>query len=140
MFDTFGPYACLPVAVSRLITGKLTTFAVLQLLPALFIAVLALLSGEGAYLLPAVVLGLSVSFYAVAVMAWLAGLSPNVLVYDVKVLAIYLVLVGIVLTVFTAVAFANPYYVLASVLLLVPAWWFVQKAKVRWDAVDPAGF
>jgi len=140
MFDTFGPYACLPVAVSRLITGKLTTFAVLQLLPALFIAVVALLSGEGAYLLPAVVLGLSVSFYAVAVMAWLAGLSPNVLVYDVKVLAIYLVLVGIVLTVFTAVAFANPYYVLASVLLLVPAWWFVQKAKVRWDAVDPAGF
>ncbi|MDD4136579.1 MAG: hypothetical protein PHT99_01615 [Methanoregula sp.] len=140
MFDNFGPYACLPVAVSTLIRGKLTTFAILQLLPALFIAAVAIFAGDTAYLIPAVVLGLSVSFYAVAVMAWLCGLSPNVLVYDVKVLAVYLVLVGIVLTVFTAVAFANPYYALSSVLLAVPAWWFVQKAAVRWDAVDPEGF
>ncbi len=140
MFDAFGPYACLPVSVSTLISSKLTTFSLLQIVPALFIAAVALLSGESAYLVPAVVLGISVSFYAVSVMAWLCGLSPNVLVYDVKVLATYLVLVGIVLTVFTSVAFANPYYSLASVLLAIPAWWLVQKAKLRWDAVDPAGF
>jgi len=140
MFDTFGPYACLPVAVSTLIESKLTTFAILQLIPAVFIAIVAVLAGEAAFLLPAVVLGLSVSFYAVAVMAWLAGLSPSVMVYDVKVLAWYLVLTGIVLVLFTAAAFANPYYALASVVLVLPAWWFVQKAKVRWDAVDPARF
>ncbi|MDD1686988.1 hypothetical protein [Methanoregula sp.] len=140
MFDNFGPYACLPVAVSTLIAGKLTTFTILQLLPAIFIAVVAILSGEIAFLVPAVVLGLAVSFYAVAVMAWLCGLSPNVLVYDVKVLALYLILVGIVIVLFTAAAFANPYFALASLILAVPAWWFVQKAKVRWDAVDPAGF
>ena len=140
MFDTFGPYACLPVAVSTLITSKLTTFAVLQIIPAVFIAVVAILSGEAAYLIPAVVLGISVSFYAVGVMAWLAGLSPNVLVYDVKVLFVYLVLVGIVLSVFTSLAFMNPYYALAAVVLAIPTWLFVQKAKVRWDKVDPAGF
>ncbi|AGB03805.1 hypothetical protein [Methanoregula formicica] len=140
MFDTFGPYACLPVAVSTLIESKLTTFAILQLIPAAFIAAVAILAGEAAVLVPAVVLGLSVSFYAVAVMAWLAGLSPSVMVYDVKVLAWYLVLTGIVLVLFTAAAFANPYYALASVVLAIPAWWFIQKAKVRWDAVDPAGF
>lgn len=140
MFDNFGPYACLPVAVSTLIAGKLTTFTILQLLPAIFIAVVAILSGEIAFLVPAVVLGLAVSFYAVAVMAWLCGLSPNVLVYDVKVLALYLILVGISVVIFTAAAFANPYFALASLILAVPAWWFVQKAKVRWDAVDPAGF
>jgi len=140
MFDTFGPYACLPVAVSTLIESKLTTFAILQLIPAAFIAAVAILAGEVTVLVPAVVLGLSVSFYAVAVMAWLAGLSPSVMVYDVKVLAWYLVLTGIVLVLFTAAAFANPYYALASVGLAIPAWWFVQKAKVRWDAVDPAGF
>jgi len=56
------------------------------------------------------------------------------------VLAWYLVLTGIVLVIFTAAAFGNPYYALASVVLVLPAWWFVQKAKVRWDAVDPAGF
>jgi hypothetical protein len=73
-------------------------------------------------------------------MAWLTGLSPNVLVYDVKVLAIYLVLIGIVLTLFTGLAYANPFFAFASVILLIPAWLFVRKAKVKWDAVDPAGF
>lgn len=140
MFDNFGPYACLPVAVSTLIGSKLTTFAVLQVVPALFLAAVALLAGEGVYLIPAVVLGISVSFYAVSVMAWLTGLSPNVLVYDVKVLAIYLVLVGIVLTLFTGLAYANPLYAFASVVLALPAWLFIRKAKVKWDAVDPAGF
>ena len=140
MFDSFGPYACLPVAVSTLIESKLTSFAVLQLVPAVFIAIVALLSGEGVYLFPAVVLGISVSFYAVAVMAWLTGLSPNVLVYDVKVLAVYLVLVGIVLTLFTGLAYANPLYAFFALVLAIPAWFFIRKAKVKWDAVDPAGF
>ena len=140
MFDTFGPYACLPVAVSTLIASKLTTFAVLQVIPAIFIMAVAILSGEVAYLIPAVVLGISVSFYAVGIMAWLCGLSPNVLVYDVKVLFVYLILVGIVLAIFTAIAFANPYFALSSVILVIPTWLLVQKAKVRWDSVDPEGF
>ena len=108
MFDTFGPYACLPVAVSTLIASKLTTFAVLQVIPAIFIMAVAILSGEVAYLIPAVVLGFSVSFYAVGIMAWLCGLSPNVLVYDVKVLFVYLILVGIVLAIFTAMLLRIP--------------------------------
>jgi hypothetical protein len=86
------------------------------------------------------VLGISVSFYAVGVMAWLCGLSPNVLVYDVKVLFVYLILVGIVLTIFTAAAFANPYFALSAIILVLPTWVFIRMAKVRWDAVDPAGF
>ncbi|MFA6225852.1 MAG: hypothetical protein WC620_06665 [Methanoregula sp.] len=140
MFDSFGPYAGLPVAVSTLITSKLTTFSVLQVIPAIFIAAVAILSGEAAYLVPAVVLGVSVSFYAVGVMAWLCGLSPNVLVYDVKVLFVYLVLVGIDLSVFTSVAFANPYFALSAVVLAIPTWLLVGKVTVRWDAVDPGGF
>jgi hypothetical protein len=140
MFDTFGPYSCLPVAVSTLIESKLTSFAILQLIPAVFIAAVALLSGEVAYLAPAVVLGISVSFYAVGVMAWLCGLSPSVLVYDVKVLGVYLILVGIVLTIFTSVSFANPFFAFSAIVLAIPTWLLVQEAKVRWDAVDPEGF
>jgi hypothetical protein len=140
MFDNFGPYACLPVSVSTLIESKLTTFTILQVIPAVFIAAVSVLAGEAAYLVPAVVLGLAVSFYAVGIMAWLCGLSPNVLVYDVKVLFEYLLLVGVVITVFSAVSFINPYYALASVILAVPAWLFFRQAKIRWDAVDPQGF
>jgi hypothetical protein len=140
MFDNFGPYACLPVAVSTLIESKLTTFTLLQVIPAVFIAVVAALAGEAVYAIPAVVLGLAVSFYAVSIMAWLCGLSPNVLVYDVKVLFEYLLLVGVAITVFCAVSFINPYYAFGSVLLAIPAWMFFQQAKIRWDAVDPEGF
>jgi hypothetical protein len=140
MFDTFGLYACLPVAVSSLIVSKLTTFAVLQVIPAIFIAAVALLSGEAAYLIPAVILGISVSFYAVGVMAWLCGLSPNVLVYDVKVLFVYLVLVGIVVTGFTSISFANPSFAFLAVILAIPTWLLIQKAQIRWDSVDPEGF
>jgi len=140
MFDSFGPYACLPVAVSRLISGNMTTFTLMQAVPVVFIAVVALMSGEAANVIPSVVLCLTVSFYAAGVMVWLTGLSPNVMVYDVKVMAVYLLLTGIVLTLFSALAFANPLYSFSSVLLLVPAWLLVQKGKVRWDAGDPAGF
>ena len=140
MFDNFGPYACLPVSVSTLISSKLTTFTILQVIPAVFIAVVAVLAGETAYLIPAVVLGLAVSFYAVSIMAWLCGLSPSVLVYDVKVLFEYLLLVGVAITVFSAASFINPYYALGAVVLAIPAWLFFQQAKIRWDAVDPAGF
>lgn len=140
MFDSFGPYACLPVAVSTLIDSKLTTFAVLQLIPAGLLAVVALSAGEAVYLLPAVVLGISVSFYAVGVMAWQTGLSPSVLAYDVKVLFVYLALIGIVLTVFSGLSFANPFFALSAILLAVPAWIFIRMARARWDAADPAGF
>ena len=140
MFDTFGPYACLPVSVSRLITGKFTTFSLMQAVPAVFIAVVAILMQESLYLIPAVVLCLAVSFFAVGVMVWLTGLSPNVLVYDVKVMAVYLVLIGIAVTLFTGIAFANPWYALSSVILFLPAWLFMKRALVKWDAVDPGGF
>jgi len=140
MFDTFGPYACLPVSVSRLITGKLTTFSLMQAVPAVFIAVVAILMRESLYLIPAIVLCLAVSFFAVGVMVWLTGLSPNVLVYDVKVMAVYLVLIGIVVTLFTGIAFANPWYTISSVILFLPAWLFMKRALVKWEAVDPGGF
>ena len=92
------------------------------------------------YLVPAVVLCLAVSFYSVAVTVWLTGLSPSVLVYDVKVLFTYLIVVGIALTILTGLAFASPDYAFVSALLFLPAWLVVRKAKVKWDAVDPAGF
>ena len=140
MFDTYGPYACLPVAVSRLIAAKVTTFALLQIVPAIFIAVVATFSGEFSYLVPAVVLCVAVSFFAASLMVWLTGLSPSVLVYDVKVLAVYLILTGIVFSIFSAIAFASPFSAISSAILFVPAYLFVQRAFVKWDAKDPAMF
>ena len=140
MFDTFGAYACLPVSVSTLIKSKVTTFAVLQLIPAVFIAAVAVLSGQAIYAIPAVVLCLSVSFYSLGITVWLTGLSPSVLVYDVRVMVTYLVLTGVALLVFSAIAFAEPFAALGAVILLVPAVVFVRLAMTKWEAREQPGF
>jgi len=140
MFDSVSSYACLPVDISTMIAGKLTTFGILQVIPAIFIGIIAIVSGDGIYLVPAVVLSLSVSFYATAVMVWLSGLSPNVLVYDVKVLAAYLFLVGIAIALLTAAGYSNADYAYFAVLLAIPAWYFIRSGRARWNAVEPEGF
>jgi hypothetical protein len=140
MFDTFGAYACLPVSVSTLIKSKIASFSVLQIIPAVFLSLVAVLSGQALYLVPAVVLCLSVSFYSLGITIWLTGLSPSVLVYNVKVMATYLVLIGIVLVILSSVAFASPFSALGAVLLLVPAAGFARLGFAKWDAREQPGF
>lgn len=140
MFDTFGAYACLPVSVRSLLVSKITSFSMLQIIPAVFIAATALLSRKGLYLFPALLLCLSISFFSLGVTVWLTGLSPNVLVYDVKVMLTYLVLSGLAVTVMSGLAFADPLYSLAGLLLLLPAWWFMQRGMTRWESREQPGF
>ncbi len=84
MFDTFDSYAVLPISVTTLLTSKICSFSVLQIIPTVFIAIIAIASGQAAYLIPALVLCLGVSFYSLGVTVWLTGLSPSVLVYRCK--------------------------------------------------------
>ena len=140
MFDAFSSYTCLPVGVPALLESKICSFAVLQMIPAAFIVVVMIASGGVAYLVPAFVLCLSVSFYALAVTIWLTGLSPSVLVYDAKVLLLYLAAVGIALVVLIALAFINPYYATGSVLLFLPAWLLVKAGFTKWEIKDQPMF
>ena len=140
MSDTFGAYACLPVSVRILLSSKMTSFTVLQCIPAAFIIIVSIASGGFAYLIPALALALSVSFYCCAVTVWLTGLAPNVLVYDAKVLLAWLFCVGIVICLLIVLMFTNPYYALASVLLLPVAAWLVKVSYIRWDGREQQGF
>jgi hypothetical protein len=140
MFDTFSSYTCLPVGVTTLLESKMCSFAVLQVIPATFIVLVSIASGAVAYLVPAFVLCLSVSFYALAVTVWLTGLSPSVLVYDAKVLLLYLVSVGVPLIALVALAFVNPYYATGSVLLFLPAWLLVKAGFAKWEIRDQPMF
>jgi hypothetical protein len=139
-FDSYNSYTCLPVSVRALLTSKMCSFAVLQLIPVALIIVVSLLSNGVAYLIPAVVLCLSVSFFSLAVTVWLTGLSPSVLVYDARVLVIYLFVLGISLIVLIALAFVNPDYALVSVLLFLPGWLFIRKSFKKWDILDQPTF
>lgn len=140
MFETFGPYACLPLGVADVLKSKICSFAVLQLIPAAFIAAVTLLAGEAAYLLPALVLCLAVSFYGLAVTVYLTGLSPNVLLYDPRVLVFYLSAIGLPLGALIALSFMDPWYAMASLVLPAAGWWIVQRGFVKWDGREVTGF
>lgn len=139
-FDTFSSYACLPVSVSTLITSKICSFTVLQVIPAVFMLIITVLAGGLLYLLPALVLWCAVSFYALSVSIYLTGLSPNILVYDVKVLIAFIILIGVPVMFLIAIAFINPFYGIAALLLGIPAVWLVRKGYRRWEGKDMASF
>ena len=139
-FDALGPYACLPVGVGTLIRSKLTSFGLLQAVPAGVVLAAALATGGGAVALPAIGLALGLSAWAVAVTVYLAGLSPNVLVYDPKVLAAYLAGVGAPVLGLVALAFVQPWFGLSALLLVAPAALVVSAGVRRWEAADGAFF
>lgn len=139
-FDTFSSYACLPVSVSTLITSKICTFTALQVIPALFMMAITIITGMIAYFIPVMVLWGAVSFYALSVSIYLTGLTPNILVYDVKVLTAFLVLIGVPVTVMIALAFINPYFGVTALVLGIPAYGLVRKGYTRWDGKDMASF
>jgi hypothetical protein len=139
-FDTFSSYACLPVSVSTLITSKICTFTVLQVIPAVFLLFVTIITGEILYLIPVLIIWGAVSFYALSVSIYLTGLSPNILVYDVKVLIAFILLVGIPVMLVIALSFINPYFGIAALILSIPAYMLVRKGYSKWEGKDMASF
>jgi hypothetical protein len=106
---------------------------VLQVIPVVFLAIICMISGQATYMIPVIVLSLSTTYFTLAVTVWLSGLSPNILVYDVKVMARYFLLIGIVTAIFSTIAFANPWASLSSVILAIPAWYMIQLGCKKWE-------
>jgi hypothetical protein len=132
-FETFCSYAFLPLDVATLLQNKIRTFLLLQAIPVIFLAAITVWSGPAALLLPALILSCSVSVYALSVVIRLCGLSPNVLIYDVKVLSFYLLALGPVLLVLVIISFLNPFYAAGSILLLLPSWWLIRSGVRHWS-------
>ena len=139
-FDSYSTYASLPLPVRTVIIGKISSFTVLQSIPVVFITIICLISDLGMYVIPAVVLCLSTSFFALGVTIWLAGLSPNVLVYDVRVMIRYFFLLGIAATIFSSVSFYNPWLAVTSVSLFLPAGILIKRGCTRWELQEQPVF
>jgi len=140
MFDSLSVYALLPISVGDIITSKITSFTLLQIIPTIFIGGITLLSGQTEYLLPVLVLTLSVSYYVLAVSIWLTGLSPGVLVYNVRVMIRYFMLIGVVLSVFGSLTLMDPWYGMAGIMLCIPAYGFIQRGMSRWEKEEQIGY
>jgi hypothetical protein len=63
-----------------------------------------------------------------------------VLVYDVRVLLAFMILVGIPVMVIIALMFINPFFGVAALLLGIPAFVLVRKGYMRWEGKDVASF
>ena len=131
-FDTFSTYAFLPLDASAVMHSKVTTFSVLQTIPVAFLALVAFGSGQLLFLVPGIVLCLAISFYALAVITWLAGLTPNVLIYNPRVLGLFFLAVGPVLLVLIALSFLDPFYSFAAALLAIPVWFLLPRSERKW--------
>ena len=66
-FESFSAYLFLPVKVSSIIRAKIMTFSVLHVVPAVFLIVIAAVTGVLASAVFAIVFAFSVSYYALAI-------------------------------------------------------------------------
>ncbi len=139
-FDSVGTYTFLPLGTPDLIQSKFTSFSVLQTILVLTIAVTAILSGHAREAFPAVVLAVSVSFYACSVMIYLTGLWPAVMVYNARVLLSSLLMIGPVLLVFIWLSLLDFRFAFSAVFLALPAYLLVRISLRRWASWEKVFF
>ena len=107
MFDSFSIYALFPISVRDVIISKIISFSTLSRF-LLSLSQGSQSSPESGYLLPVIALTISVSYYVLSVSIWLTGLSPAVLVYNVRVMIMYFLLIGLALSVFGSLTVISP--------------------------------
>jgi hypothetical protein len=138
-FDSFAAYIFLPVRTSDIIKAKAESFTVLQIIPVIFLVAAGILSDIPAYIPGAVVLCLSVSFFALSVQIRLCGLNPGILIYNVRVFLLYMLLIGPATLVLLALTTAGPAFAYAGVILFIPAWIMTNSGFKKWDNTEFAG-
>jgi hypothetical protein len=139
-FDLFTSYSFLPVEVGTVIRGKLESYSLLNLVSLAILVAAGLGTGEAALLIPALLTFAAVSFYVVAVTVYVGGLSPSIMLYNAKVYLPYLGLITPVLLFLLFVSIPNPWYALASLLLIPPGWFILTRAFSRWGRAEQPGF
>lgn len=139
-FDSISAYYFLPLNISSVIRAKAGTFAVLQVIPVIFIIAVGLLSGAAGNIPNAIILCLSVSFFEMALMIRMCGLEPGAMIYNVRVFLKYILVTGPMILILLGLTFISPYLAYASAILFIPAWYLVKSGLEKWDSSDYAGF
>ncbi len=139
-YDLFASYAFLPVQVSTVIRSKLASYALFNAIPLLILAALAIGTGDPAPFLPVIATFVSLSAYAVAVIVYLTGLHPNILLYNARVFGQYVAALAPLLLAFIFLSLLSPYYLTAGLALLPLSAWILQKSYRKWDAAESLRF
>ncbi len=132
-FDLFTSYLFLPVKVSTVIKSKLNSFAIINLISIVILILAAYQMNQPAYFIPALITFLSVSTYTVSVTIYLAGLHPNVLLYNAKIFFQFMLSIAPVLLALIFLSAFNPLYLLASPVLILISLYILKQSCKKWD-------
>ena len=139
-FDLFTSYSFLPVRVSTVIKSKLNSYAIINSLSLIILILASSAMNQSAYFLPALFSFLSASSYAVAITVYLAGLHPNVLLYNAKIFFEYMALIAPVLIILILLSAINPFYLLASPILILISLYLINQSYKKWDTWEQPSY
>jgi hypothetical protein len=140
-YDIFSSYAFLPVRVSDVIKGKLKGYLILDLMSVAIIAGAAALTGQLAYLPLGLFTFAIISAYSVSVTVFLAGLSPNVLIYSAKTFLSYTILIVPCLVLAIISSLINPVLIfIALPPFILFAYILLKKSSRKWDSKEQPTF
>lgn len=134
-YDIFASYAFLPLKVSDMIKSKLNSYLILNLVPLVILALLAL-QKDPLSLIPSLLLFLTISLYMVSVLVYLTGLSPSINLYNGKNFALYTLSVMPLLMLNIILSMFGTYYALVDLLLIPVALYLLGKGFRKWDRND----
>ena len=139
-YDTFNFYAFLPIKVSAVMKSKVASYMIINIVSLAVLVASALLMNQTVYFIPALFSFLSVSAYTLSITLYLAGLSPNVMLYNAKIFMQYLLLISPLLLVMVFLSLLNPFYLIATVALIPVSYMIVRKSYDKWDKIEQTSF
>ncbi len=133
-YDLFNQYLFLPIKTSTVLKSKVLGYAVLNLLSAAILVIAALVNSQTAFLLPAFVQFVLMSFFALSVTILYTGLSPSLMLMDVQTLLKYIfTIIPVILILVFIYALGPVIFTLGSVGIVLVSIILLKRAFVKWD-------
>lgn len=139
-YDLFTSYSFLPVKISTIMKSKINSYVIINLISLVVLILVALATKQTVYFLPALFSFLAISSYTLSVTVYLAGLSPNILLYNAKIFSEYLLLISPVILILIFVSIFNPFYLIVSLILVPVSYNIIKISYEKWDKLEQPSF
>jgi hypothetical protein len=139
-YDAFNFYAFLPIKVSTILKSKVSSYAIINIVSLAVLILVTVWMKQTSYFLPSLLSFLSVSSYTLAVTVYLAGLNPNIMLYNAKIFLQYLLLISPVLLVMIFISLLNPFYLVSSIALIPVSYKIIRISYDKWDRQEQPTF
>jgi hypothetical protein len=139
-FDSFTSYAFLPVKASTLMKSKINSYILINAVSFIILSIVSIWANQTAYFLPAFFSFLAISSYTLSITIYLAGLNPNILLYNAKIFTEYLLLMSPLLLALIFSSALNPFYLTLSLILIPISYLIIKKSYEKWDDIEQPHF